>query len=1222
MLEALHPEINFNELNIKGILFDVDGFNAGVIGTNPYIRRKKNLETGSVINPAKRMMVDRDFALIMNFVTEKFLLQTQYIPTAGDAHPDSKALIKAGVLNEAGPTPDTDDMTKDDNRDFGRYLEGFSVETSPTGGIARLAGNSQLGREIFKEWKREQNRKLGRPTDEYSLKGITDNQFEIVGTFARDLWQEVNPDLYKKEQTGDQIFYELTDKGLAALRETALAAPDAFRNVEKMPRLVPPQDFIGERTPTRQTTTIINRYIRQVEESRRGMSSVPHKFDTLRTKILKQISGEVLRDAKSQTDLSPLGDLLSLGPQKFLEYRGTFNKKVSQHMEYYEVSRQEAERKVWEKYRPEFEMDKQFTRYLEFLNTMGRYSDKAYHLDFVLQSLQSRMHVDQTRFNPQLIPWVRYATGGVKPTEFKPQTDISEPHNIFKEHIAKQFKLKLKVKDPKTGDTITVTGDKLLPEQQIKAFDEQLMLHLKNQPSELDQIVADGKIVEDSLMSDEENAKYNNHLANINLTVNKQRYQGEADRMDPETGATRGIKTAFDDLGLGGTEYINIPEEVADMPKLNVPDSLMARTRKGGKPTDPSEGLEGIGIIEAAIELNRYVTARKNGTVFRTNIGIELDGTTHGPSSFLAMLGAIKAAFRSGVLRKMGALKTLDDIDATTVAVLAEVDGLSEEIQEAKAGDLRDAMKTYMLENGREYASQYTSNPSAAEFLYEILQLATQDRENYLKKPPMTLSYGMMVENLKKTIRSVIYEGDSAGNIRAQKGPMVELEKLVKDNLPVNEQGKRMSIDDFVIGYLHTVLADAIDSELHPGVVAVGQLLRANNAIALLTDEVMTVKNAVGVENYIGSKERVVKRDQDGEVVSGEIYLQSSGAANLKPRPIVLMKSQPAGSAVRDGIPGGWGRGRIIPALIQGIDGAWMNLMFRGKSWEALEGNYMLPIMDAVKTDLRGAGEVRRQANDNWWKVIEEYNPWHSLMEEWAPSAIDRFYNKLGYDTKKEQWVGEDITMIDPKGNKTKLPYQKQVIPFVNWEELNPGIAYPSHWARIKGTTGKTVAGKGFVDKYASELSGPYKGFWFLLHNTTPNESKGEKAGDLSLKNLTNLVQDTMEFRPRKTLIKGKQKSESIEEYNTEKRQFAYKIAEYIAPQYAARIKQARFKKERAFGLQGMSRENMRDFLVRLEEALKILKRNKLTSKELNNQKRILIELEKKFNSGIYQINH
>ena len=135
--------------------------------------------------------------------------------------------------------------------------------------------------------------------------------------------------------------------------------------------------------------------------------------------------------------------------------------------------------------------------------------------------------------------------------------------------------------------------------------------------------------------------------------------------------------------------------------------------------------------------------------------------------------------------------------------------------------------------------------------------------------------------------------------------------------------------------------------ELHPAVVQVGQLLRANNAIAMLSDEIMTVKNALGIDNYIGAKERVVKRDTDGQVMVGEFHLQTEGSGSTR-KPIVLYKSEPAGSALRDGIPGGWGRGRIIPAIIQGIDGAWMNLMFRGESWKALEGNYMLPIMDAV----------------------------------------------------------------------------------------------------------------------------------------------------------------------------------------------------------------------------------------------------------------------------------
>ena len=1153
ILEALHPNINFNELNLKGILFDPDGFNAGILGVNPYIKRKSGASP-------RRMMIDPVFGKIMSFITEKFLLQTQFIPTVGEAHPDAEALIREGVLVRT-PTPDTDNITPDDKRDIGSYLEAPNIETNETGGVTLLKGNSQLGREIFKEWKREQNRRLGRPTDEYSLKGVPESSFEIVGTFARELYAEVNPDLYQKETLNDQTYYNLTDKGLQALNAAARAAPDAFRNVEKMPRLVPPTDFIGERTPTKQTTTVVNRYIRQIEQSRKNMSSIAHKIDTLRSKLMKQAAVQVLSNAKSQTELDKLGDFFGLGPEKYIEFRGTFDKKVFEIQKYAGLEKRAAQERVYETYRPDYEMDKQFARFLEFMHTVGRYSDGAYYLDFVVQNLQGRMHVDQTRFNPQLIPWVRYITGGVEPVQFNPYTAIGDEHNIFKEHMAKQF-------------IPAAKGD--LPNEAIKKFDREFSKHLNNETDSLfSAIISEGATVESSLMSDEDNKRYDKLLSEIKINVNPEMYQGEMAEMDPNTIRAKGSSLSNPLADIVPNEYIAVPDEVAQMPPLNIPDSLLARTRKGGM-KGPSEGLEGFAKVEAAIELKRYADAWKNKTPFRTNIAIELDGTTHGPSSWLAMLGAIKSAFRSGVLRKEGAKKVLDDM---VVAELLEVDGLPADMQDQAAGDLRDGLATYMLENGNDYASAYHADTEFSPIFYSILQKAVLDRDNFLKKPPMTLSYGQLLGNLRKAIYDVIYTGEQATAINE----LIETEGF-RDSLA--KQGKNEPAEEVVATYLHNILADAIDMELHPAVVQVGQLLRANNAIAMLSDEIMTVKNALGIDNYIGAKERVVKRDTDGQVMVGEFHLQTEGSGSTR-KPIVLYKSEPAGSALRDGIPGGWGRGRIIPAIIQGIDGAWMNLMFRGESWKALEGNYMLPIMDAVKTDLRGAAEVRRQANKNWWKVIEEYDPWTSLFMEWQPAAVNKFYNKIGYNAKDNKW--------------TENP--KQIIPF------RDGLTGPKY-AELPPLR-VTPTAQGIKGLQAADLSGPYKGFWYLTHQTAPSEFVG--YGELSLQNLQKLIDDTMEFRARN-------KGEDIQEYNNKKWEAAGVLAKKVAQAEAAKIYGS--SKDRT-PLDGMSREYMKQFFDRLVAVLDIVKRNKINTVTLNKEKQVLIQLEKskKSKGGILQVN-
>ena len=80
--------------------------------------------------------------------------------------------------------------------------------------------------------------------------------------------------------------------------------------------------------------------------------------------------------------------------------------------------------------------------------------------------------------------------------------------------------------------------------------------------------------------------------------------------------------------------------------------------------------------------------------LFYSNLGVEIDGKTHGPASNLMQLGSIPAAYRVGVLRKVGATKNLDDF---TISQL--YNGEMVEVEQ-QAGDIRDGMKAYMLEHG------------------------------------------------------------------------------------------------------------------------------------------------------------------------------------------------------------------------------------------------------------------------------------------------------------------------------------------------------------------------------------------------------------------------------------------------------------------------------------------------------------------------------------------
>jgi len=921
-------DAGLNPLSTKGILFDPKGFDAGKMRGDEVVQ------------------VDPMFARTMGIVTERFIHKNQY-----NAKPEA--------------TDNIDDFSE-------RALsEQEQLPLTEEGKIRRGVGNQQLGREIFRAWKREQNAMQGRPSDEYTEQGVVGDQFETIGTLAKEMYHAANPELYTRvsDSFNRTVEYELTPTGAAAIQAAEDSSPEVFGNYEIKPataprgklRLTEAGEGESRKLRKQKTTAVVDRKIAEIEEARENMNSIAHGVDPLRRKIYFQIAMEVLAGLKDRTRPPELGDLLKIGPAKMIAFRGELAKKKQEEIN--------------TDYRPDFEMDKQVTRFIESLNTIARYSNQANHLDFAVQELQSRMHATQTRFNPQLVPWIRFVTGGIRVPTVNPNVN-NDTTLMFKELMAKHF----------------ITGaDKLLPENRVAAFDTEW-----NSPNHgiFASYIQDGKSIADTLLTPEQDQKYLEDVKKIGL----------------------------------GPNGIAVPPSLATMPRLKLSDGLKSKAI--------SEELEGLNLIEAAHELYQFDKAQKNNTTFKSNISVELDGKTHGPASNLMQLGSMKAAYRAGVLRKLGATKNLDDIPVKDLYQGVQTD------EELAAGDIRDGMSYFMLENGEKHAHNFVPNNDLSPRMYEILKLAIKDRDNFLKKPPMTLAYGQLLKNLRGAVYETIFTGPQSVAIRRiinspEIGPVID--KKIKE---MNAK-RPPTREDVVAGFLHDILADSIDSELDPGVVQVGQLLRANNVVAMLSDEVMKVKNAIGVDNYIGAKSSVLKETK------GDIRVRlPEGSPVQQVGAVPLYESAPSGSAIREGKPGGWGRGRIIPAVIQGIDGAWMNRTFTGNSFRQLQRNYMLPIMDAIKTDLDGAAKVRNISNKNWWDVINEYSYVNSIMGDWTPGAVERFRTKL----KNIGDANIDISMDNEYRGFYFLLHDTDTNLFSEVNLVNTLYDTMEHPARKKGT--------------------------------------------------------------------------------------------------------------------------------------------------------------------------
>jgi hypothetical protein len=411
--------------------------------------------------------------------------------------------------------------------------------------------------------------------------------------------------------------------------------------------------------------------------------------------------------------------------------------------------------------------------------------------------------------------------------------------------------------------------------------------------------------------------------------------------------------------------------------------------------------------------------------------------------------------------------------------------------------------------------------------------------------------------------------------------------------------------------------------------------MRANGLIAMLTDEIMVVKNASGIDQYIGSRETVVKRDQDGEVVEGEIYVESGGkGGNNASANFVLGKTRPAGSALRDGIPAGHVRGRGIPSVAQGIDGEWMRRLFSDKAWKTISdipGISILPIFDAALTNIAGGAEVRRQANKAWEETVKEFYPWDHTLMVWPKQSANILYNRLGFDPKEKKWVSED--------------HANMKIPFIDFSEI---LGYwPNDVVKPDKSDPSTLPTKviyegGGRDRreiglFASSLEGQYKAYYYLLHDTSP----GDTEGNLSLKNLYRAVDDAMiqrephGFRPRKGLLRDKdgkviQKPESYIDYKKEKQKHVKKVVHAMirmidknVPEKQKLNLEAKLltKDPVTTPLDGMTRKQIKNFFDAMMWGLNIFDNNKFYANTLRKSKDQLFEIKKKRGDITLQID-
>ena len=829
--------------------------------------------------------VSQDFFPVMSLVTENFFR------TSGQPE---------GVEVEGGQV-DFDIEAQEQAEEAA-----LAADRESTIKVTRAQGNKRLGQQIWREWQREKAAAEGAPTDQYLARegNVKPEEFEAIGGLAKELYARTNPDLMNRAEENGQIVYWPTSEGLASMNDSHAALSQPFASQEIVPLHAPSatgqHEYEGKTLTRRETTKVAQQEkgdMAVIQEAKANLSRMPRVIDTRREGLVYALGTQALLDFEAGD--STLADIFGIGNEKL---QGLQGKKA----ELQKNASTPREKKMAESFDPQKILRLEQQKFIESIQTVGRYASKVNYNTFYTIMLNGRLGMQQNKFNPQTNKVVRFAVGSGNKVKIFPRSN--SPENMF-------FKEAVSAALFKQGQ---FKGKHLKPAARIKEFNRMYYA------GELDKYIAMG-----------------NELLGVIPTGQN----------------LLGLRQGAQQIQRGPDGNIIVPPNMQQAGLKVSPATLREITKHGD---------EAPYFAEMLTVLADWDKAHKADVPFNTNFEVEMDGITHGPSSNAVALGSREMALRSGTLNPNNRYKLMDD--------------------EGQLGDLRDAMREYMIEHGYPNA-EMEYGADKARGLNAILKRAVRDRENFLKKSPMTLGYGQLIDSLTQHVNTTMVEGPEAHNIR----------RLMQVT----------GLDEKTVGdYLHGQLVDSIVSQMDENALEVANLLRANAAIATFTDQLLKYRNPMGFVSYIGGRARDVEAETQSEF---RIQRAEEGPASAT---ITHYKDYGSGSAARPGREAGsYAFGRIIPAIVQAYDGNMIARTASGSSQRriqrSLEGKgytpSWLPIFDAAKVDMAHGAVLREEMNRNWFDGIRQNNYVDEVMgdQAWSREVFREWYKGINQQIRE-----------------------------------------------------------------------------------------------------------------------------------------------------------------------------------------------------------------------------
>ena len=965
---------------------------------------------------------------------QPFVLDRKYLPTIAAVVEDM--LVSTQRDTDAASANEMDQPPIDVD----------SVDPTAAEVYREQAGKASLGRSLFQAIRREKAYLAGEPTDTYmeDFQATTPETFEAIADMMLDYYSTLAPHMVTvvdgnyNTSTGEGIArsYALSPEGYLQLQESRVRVPDfkaKFLTLKPYKGTIP---FEGVLLKT-ETGVIPSPKSKALAEAKVNASNVTNVIDSRRGSLALMLGVHAYATAVKQ----PEGNLESANfTLNMMDMGSNRMNKITSIARAQDIKMQVAQSKIdslksksqltigdsiklsqlegevqfrknlKEKYKLGAPLEggtnelqalyyQHANKNLETLSFIARNGDKPFYHTYVTQKGSTRLTTAQY-MSFQNSHLMRNAIGSGAKVEIKPMRGGEIEDNFLW-----------------SASTIFFDGGGKVKETAVK----NALFHIKNKTPRYQSIVKMG--------------------GRLKGYLNMFDKDGAVASLGQVTSTPQGIKGLE---GLTGT----LPQAMLD------DTELMGFLTAIGESKDSHK--HAIQYLDYLMAMSEYDQAMRDGTSFHTSVnGVEIDGISNGLSSFFVMLGQYDKLPRIGVTRAEGSEEVLGMWKDLPNALT---------IPEAYAGDIRRTLsETLRLNMSNEVSSlamfdknimeQFGYTEADIPKLREILEIALKDenKSTFLKAPILTFPYGQETKNLIGSIYETIV-GDP---------------ELYAEILGFFGEGGLPKGASF----LDTIRMQALKATLGNDVMAFSRLSKEAVDLAGIYNQFLSIQNPAGGESmFVGKETRRTGRSADLKATSRrdkdtgrakplikaleKQKAKAEAEGNIEeamryntliketksPRPMKVeeKKSFLSPLASRRGITGGVAHGSVLPNIAQGIDGAAIVKTFSGPAWDALNKTangdaWVLPVYDAVITDLRSMGKLSSVINNQWFNMTSE------------STIIDEMVEGLNKKVRQGEQVFNDLAqeggIIDEQEHGALADHIINVLKYSSFDAENTKLA-------------------------------------------------------------------------------------------------------------------------------------------------------------------------------------